>query len=813
MNNNTSQDSLSAVPVAGPSIGANADFTQMEAASTATATYNHRQELEVLRGQIYQDLRERERSRVKKAIQRSRKRGGHALQIAADFKPHIRVLRVFGDKANIIAVEDPYAGYQTVDLKWICEMVATRAWKKVSREPLACVRLLHLSSAQIKRRDRNVAVLQPIIDLGEDMFDPQKLSEAVATAVANAEAKAVADADPKKKVSAETVYRLFRLFLQAGCAAGGLIGRWFRGVAGADGRRHRIHFRVRVRDGESAPIFGRPRKDGSRPFAVYQEEIDLIVQGARKYYHTELGGCWHRAWLLTVAEFFLDIDRDKPFSELEGEVEKAAPDTYPSEAQFRYWAKSDALVIENLKKRHGKKAYNLKFRPLSSHTESGVAGPGAIFLIDPTKLDVVSVHQLTRKPIGRLTFYLVVDAFSRMIVGYFITTRNPGYDASSLAILCCATNKVTWCAQFGVTIKESQWPCHCLPEELRGDSEVSTLAHHRLVEQGVIDKLTITPAYRADLKGLVEALLGSLTKSTIHHLPGVSDGARYRCQGNPDDLAVLDLVELNRIAIFWILQRNRRVLDDYQLTPEMIAAGITKPTPLELWNYGTKYLTGRRKVYEDLETLKMQAFPMAEVDIGPRGLEHDGLFYWPTGHGSEKGSSLPEFEKWCALSRKEGLRPATITYNPGCVDEVWFHHGDRMIAMELAPESREAYSGWTIEDLSAFRDDQAATASAKKTENVPVEALLEKMKADQVKLAAAKTELIRGNVAARKKDRTDKVKERQSQEDLVKGKHRPPASRRCTPAADAADQARQDDNQRLAADLERKRTNPATNPA
>jgi hypothetical protein len=226
----------------------------------------------------------------------------------------------------------------------------------------------------------------------------------------------------------------------------------------------------------------------------------------------------------------------------------------------------------------------------------------------------------------------------------------------------------------------------------------------------------------------------------------------------------------------------------------MIAAGMTKPTPLELWNYGTKHLTGRRKVYEDLEALKMQVFPVAEVDIGERGLEHDGVFYWPKGHGSEKRSRLPEFETWCVLARQDGLRPATITYNPGRVDEVWLHHGDSMIAMELAPESCKAYSGWTIEDLSAFRDDQAATASAKKTENVPVEALLEKMKADLVKVAAKKTESIRGNVAARKKERTDKVKERQSQEDLVKGKHRPPASRCRAAARDAAAQAKQDDD-------------------
>jgi len=587
------------------------------------------------------------------------------------------------------------------------------------------------------------------------------------------------------------VYRLLRRYWQGGMTRNSLIGGWFprrfrRGLGAG------ILTVVEVRDGAKPVAIGRRRKDESgggaeaTSFHVTALDVQKILAGARQFLHTPTGGSVHRAWLLTIAQYYFSDLVGLPVAELKMRVLETSPGKYPSERQFRYWLNADKAIVTRLKARFGKRNFDLRYRALKGKTEDKTTGPGSDFQIDPTKADVIVVHEVTRRPIGRVTVYLVVDCFSHLIVGYFVLVGDAGYDAAALALLATARDKVELCREFGIEISTAEWPCACLPERLRADSELASLKAHALVEEKLLD-LTITPPYRADLKGLVEALLGSLTRCIAVHSPGYSTGVRKRATTNPDATAALDYRELNQLIIHWILQRNRRVMPDYNRTEAMIRDGVLA-TPTNLWNWGVAQCSGLRRKW-DMELLKLLCLPKADGLITRRGLEFQGLVYEPA------DKSLPEFLMWQVEAAARKNWKETVSFNPVCVDEVWLHHDGRLVRMRLAEVSR-IQAGWSWAGHDAEAQETRDANSAEETKKIPLDAIGEAAKAKIIAGGAAKTEAARGSVAQRRREKVDKNSERLNQQNLITGRHSttPPADPKAAPSTMA------DEDERLMAE-------------
>ncbi|MFT3783549.1 MAG: hypothetical protein QM790_16165 [Nibricoccus sp.] len=613
-------------------------------------------------------------------------------------------------------------------------------------EPLAILRFPEnrLTLKQLQCRDRNLRLIEPITKLGEGMFNEAERWQAI---------KVICR---EHRVVPTTVYRILRRYFQGGCNKNALAGRWFRRSVNI-GRGSRIIGKTEVHSGVKPARVGRPRLDGYRPFYATTADVQKIVRGAARYYHTPDGGNWHRAWLLTLADSYLELD---PHSKLplDEQLQKYTPECYPSKAQFRYWAKTERMVVERTKKRLGERRFNLTARPLDKKTEDKTTGPGSHFQIDPTPLDIVSVHQVSRRPIGKLILYLVVDCFSHLIVGYFLHVGNPGYDPAALALLATAEDKVSLCSRFGINISPLEWPVACLPGLLIADSELSSLKAHDLVKKGALD-LRIVPSYRADLKGLIEALLGA-TRTFTRHMPGYSSGARKRAEIPPEASAALDYLEINRIVISWIRKENRRIIIDYNLTDAMIADGVV-PTPLNLWHWGVANCSGLRKKW-DQDLLKQLCLPTGKGYMTRHGLEFSGLVYKPFTAGQI------DFEAW-RVQAAEKTWSDTVSYHPVSVNELWLHQNNGLIRMQLAEASRSKIM-WSFSDLEGLAAEQAEAHAVENSKNIPVIAALEAEQERIVEDATRKTKEARGTVAQRRKEKVDKPKERESQQNLITGR-------------------------------------------
>jgi putative transposase len=113
---------------------------------------------------------------------------------------------------------------------------------------------------------------------------------------------------------------------------------------------------------------------------------------------------------------------------------------------------SDRLKME---KREGKKRAAEKYEPIKGHFP-GADFPLAVAQIDHTPMDVIVVDEEHRQPIQRPSLTVVIDVFSRMVLGFAIYLEKPSAFTVGLAIAHAVLPKEDWLAGVGV---QADWPC------------------------------------------------------------------------------------------------------------------------------------------------------------------------------------------------------------------------------------------------------------------------------------------------------------------------------------------------------------------
>ena len=113
---------------------------------------------------------------------------------------------------------------------------------------------------------------------------------------------------------------------------------------------------------------------------------------------------------------------------------------------------SDRVKLE---KRKGRKAAAEKYEPIKGHFP-GADHPLAVAQIDHTPMDVIVVDEEHRQPIQRPSLTVVIDVYSRMVLGFAIYLEKPSAFTAGLAITHAVLPKEDWLAGVGV---QAEWPC------------------------------------------------------------------------------------------------------------------------------------------------------------------------------------------------------------------------------------------------------------------------------------------------------------------------------------------------------------------
>lgn len=308
------------------------------------------------------------------------------------------------------------------------------------------------------------------------------------------------------------------------------------------------------------------------------------------------------------------------------------------------------------KRMMGQKTWDSTCQAALGSTRASVDGPGRRYEFDwtGTRVELVAEDHPDEK-IGTAIIYFVVDVWSGMIAGFFVTLAGASWDSASLALFNAISSKVDFCKHYGRTIAHEEWPVEGVPFDMAGDrgpevvSEASTAAIGSLF----IDFQTTRP-YKGRDKAIVEATNGVFKKQLFRRLSGYRPKMGKRGDRNPRKSACLTLFDLTQIVIIEVLRYNKRSLPLAAVPSLARKAGIPR-TPLSLWKWGLPNCTGTLRA-EDPDKLFAKLLPELDGAITANGLKVGKFRY-----------TAPELEKADVFStaRRRGRQdPVKVRVDP-----------------------------------------------------------------------------------------------------------------------------------------------------
>lgn len=234
--------------------------------------------------------------------------------------------------------------------------------------------------------------------------------------------------------------------------------------------------------------------------------------------------------------------------------------------------------------------------------------------IDHTPLDLIVIDNLTKLPLGRPWLTMAIDAYSRMVVGFYTSFNAP----SSHGVLQCLRRAILpkddWLARFP-DIKE-QWPAYGIPDLIAVDN--GTDLHSDALEAACLEmgiQILFCGSKTPQHKGAIERFFRTMNMGLIHRLPGtVFSNVDARGDYPAEDKAVIDMVTLVHLLTKW-------VVDIYNVSPHRGIGG----RPLDRWLESAERRIIELPVYpQQLEV--MTGIP-AKRTLFHYGIELEGLHY------------------------------------------------------------------------------------------------------------------------------------------------------------------------------------------
>ncbi|MGG3882415.1 Mu transposase C-terminal domain-containing protein [Brevibacillus panacihumi] len=476
---------------------------------------------------------------------------------------------------------------------------------------------------------------------------------------------------------------------------------------------------------------GRPRKFEDAPVGINidEETKQLLRSGIRLFYNHKDKAPLKHAYQKTLEKFFASGFRQNGNALV---PILPPPEKLPTFGQYKYWFKKEMDLEDTLKSRHGNKRFALDYRPILGSSTYESFGPGSRFQIDATVADVYLVSEYRREwIIGRPIIYIVIDVFSRYIVGIYIGLEGPSWIGAMMALANTTADKVRFCAQYGIPIEPEEWVSSHLPQKLTADrGELEGNKPNHLIDVLGVD-VENAPPYRADWKGIVEQQFRLANLRSIRFIPGAIK-ERFRERGERDYRldAKLTLLEFTKIMIQNVLyHNNHHHMLWYDRNEFMVAEDVT-PIPRELWRWGIINRNGRLKKQPE-HIVKLNLMLQGEATVTSAGIQFKGMHY---------GCDLAMREQWFVKARAGKTWRVKVCYDPRSTNEIylWLDNGHQFETCTLL-EREERYQNKRFEEVEDLLEIERYQGRHQETSNMYSKVELDAKREAIVKEATQKT--------------------------------------------------------------------------
>lgn len=392
-----------------------------------------------------------------------------------------------------------------------------------------------------------------------------------------------------------------------------------------------------------------------------------------------------------IAEEFLTNQKKSPAKIYENIRTKCWQQDLPLPSKNAVIERIDEVHPElKAKKREGRNKA-LRFRP-NRGSIPGMGYLNSIWQIDHTMVDIELVDSEKRIAIGRPWITVVIELFSRMIVGWYVSLDPPGTLATGIAISSAILPKAHLLADFSEGL---QWVCVGKPDVIHADNakEFRGKTLQYACNEHNID-LKYRKVKKPNYGAHIERYMGTLM-TEIHALDG-STGSNPTDKGDYDSAknATMTLDDFNN----WLAHL---ILGKYHLKEH---SGLGRPPVRQYQDgiLGTDQIPGIGfvKLAGDPEKLRMDFLPFEERTIQPVGCVIDHIHYQD-----------PVLYKWIGAAdptNKRNARKFIFRYDPRDISCLYFWDPEvyQYYRIPYRDNRRPAVSKWELNAARKWLKDR-----------------------------------------------------------------------------------------------------------
>jgi putative transposase len=322
----------------------------------------------------------------------------------------------------------------------------------------------------------------------------------------------------------------------------------------------------------------------------------------------------------SLAEIYLSKQRNPVSKVCLDVIKKCKNANYkpPSSATIRRRilsiSEEDRLAL-----RYDRSIATAKFKPHEGKFP-GADYPLSVIQIDHTKVDVILVDEIYRKPIGRPWITFAIDVFSRCITGFYISFDPPGALGTGMCIANSIMPKEMWLHDMEIN---GDWPVYGFPQTIMMDNAKEfhgNMLKRACEEHGI--NIQFRPVAKPHYGGHIERLIGTVMKE-MHTLPGTTfSNIKERGYYESEQKAALTLHELERWLMTFIVDvYHKRIHKSIRVTPlHKFEQGIL----------GVDGNLGVGLIKPDLneQKLRLDFMPYMERTIQEYGVVIDHIYYY-----------------------------------------------------------------------------------------------------------------------------------------------------------------------------------------
>lgn len=505
-------------------------------------------------------------------------------------------------------------------------------------------------------------------------------------------------------VCAKTLLRWLIKYWRGGSLEAALYTNFFRSGHIDESTEGALEFQQTTLDGKKSTWLtpegrgtrGRKPRRGKK-YCWKPGERRKVLERAWAHLAADYSKSVHGAYVAILAELYSMKDKfGIPL--FDGRGRAVLHDDIPSKHQIEYACTRVFAASHLYRMRHGRHEYDNNVKPRNGSVLQDTIGPGDVFEVDATTMDIFLVDRKTRKTvIGKPTLYLVIDRWSRLIVGFHVSLENPSWSEAKLAIASLCTSWKDIGKELGVKVLDSDCVDRRWPNRFFADrSEFMTQASEALAE-GISTMVTNAKAKMPADKPIVESGFRVLQAPLRQWAKGYEPPENYmkrRGRAYFRD-ACWTLTELREAVFRIILFHNRTWKPGYEASEAEIWLGLSL-APLDIWRRGIKARMGAGKAINGNLVLAALS-PRAKALMTANGIHWAHCWY-----------EIPDHKEWQVIAKLKGSTAVDITYSTSLVDKIVVHDPNdrrKSYAASLQEKSKKWSGSSKAERHAAWRNE------------------------------------------------------------------------------------------------------------